>query len=128
MGGAGRARPPAHPAYYAAITATPAPVRPSTIRAQPSGFFAGGWWRTPAAPYNARVQEHVYTLAWFATQARSWNPYRGNADSALRCNPNTVWLVIEFSGLKLPGLLHTEAYIHASFAPQLAMMRIASER
>ena len=44
-----------------------------------AGFFAGGWWRTPAADYNARVQEHVYTLAWFATQGRSWNPYLGDA-------------------------------------------------
>ncbi|MFE3451855.1 hypothetical protein ACFXJ8_23335 [Nonomuraea sp. NPDC059194] len=42
-----------------------------------SGFFAGGWWRNPAAPYNARVQEHVYTLAWFLTQQRAWNPYAG---------------------------------------------------
>ncbi|NUP04179.1 MAG: hypothetical protein HOW71_03255 [Nonomuraea sp.] len=40
-----------------------------------SGFFAGGWWRNPAASYNARVQEHVYTLAWFLTQQRAWNPY-----------------------------------------------------
>ncbi|WP_431926183.1 hypothetical protein [Nonomuraea jabiensis] len=44
-----------------------------------SGFFAGGWWRTPAAPYNARVQEHVFTLAWFHANARPWNPYAGNA-------------------------------------------------
>ncbi|MFD1938592.1 hypothetical protein ACFSKW_44680 [Nonomuraea mangrovi] len=42
-----------------------------------SGFLAGGWWRNPAAPYNARVQEHVYTLAWFLTQQRAWNPYSG---------------------------------------------------
>ncbi|MGI5228028.1 hypothetical protein [Actinoallomurus sp. CA-142502] len=45
------------------------------------GFFAGGWWRSPAAPYNARVQEHVYTLSWFYANARRWNPYAG--DSAL---------------------------------------------
>ncbi|MEV0385683.1 hypothetical protein [Nonomuraea sp. NPDC050643] len=44
-----------------------------------SGFFAGGWWRSPAAPYNARVQEHVFTLAWFYANARPWNPYAGNA-------------------------------------------------
>ncbi|GAA3209494.1 hypothetical protein [Nonomuraea helvata] len=43
-----------------------------------SGFFAGGWWRSPAAPYNARVQEHVHTLAWFHTKRRAWNPYRGD--------------------------------------------------
>ncbi|MFC7104981.1 hypothetical protein ACFQQB_33765 [Nonomuraea rubra] len=44
-----------------------------------SGFFAGGWWRSPAAPYNARVQEHVFTLAWFHANARPWNPYAGDA-------------------------------------------------
>ena len=42
------------------------------------GFFAGGWWRTPAAPYNARVQEHVHTLSWFYANARRWNPYAGD--------------------------------------------------
>ncbi|MFJ7078495.1 hypothetical protein [Streptomyces sp. NPDC098781] len=40
-----------------------------------TGFFGNGWWRSPNSWYNARVQEHVYTLAWFATQSRSWNPY-----------------------------------------------------
>ncbi|MBB5139874.1 hypothetical protein HNP84_009638 [Thermocatellispora tengchongensis] len=42
------------------------------------GFMAGGWWRTPAAWYNARVQEHVYTMAWFYANARPWNPYAGD--------------------------------------------------
>ena len=45
-----------------------------------SGFFAGGWWRSPAASYNARVQEHVFTLGWFYANARRWNPYAGNAN------------------------------------------------
>lgn len=45
------------------------------------GYMAGGWWRTPSAPYNARVQEHIYTLSWFHANRRSWNPYAG--DSAL---------------------------------------------
>ncbi|MFI7709185.1 hypothetical protein [Nonomuraea sp. NPDC049480] len=44
-----------------------------------SGFFAGGWWRTPSASFNARVQEHVFTLAWFYANARPWNPYAGDA-------------------------------------------------
>jgi hypothetical protein len=44
-----------------------------------NGFMGGGWWRSPAAPYNTRVQEHVYTLSWFLTNNRSWNPYRGNS-------------------------------------------------
>ncbi|WP_434445024.1 hypothetical protein [Lentzea sp. E54] len=54
-------------------------VSPMVADMNASGFFGGGWWRNPNASYNARVQEHVYTLAWFATQSRSWNPYRGSA-------------------------------------------------
>ncbi|MDT7803058.1 MAG: hypothetical protein QOI78_6491 [Actinomycetota bacterium] len=46
------------------------------------GFMGGGWWRTPSEPYNARVQEHVYTLSWFYANRRPWNPYY--LDSALR--------------------------------------------
>ncbi|GAA2411455.1 hypothetical protein GCM10010191_20800 [Actinomadura vinacea] len=42
------------------------------------GFFTGGWWRTPASATNARVQEHVLTLAWFYAKARPWNPYAGD--------------------------------------------------
>lgn len=55
-------------------------VSPMVADMNPAGFFGGGWWRSPNASYNARVQEHVYTLAWFATQSRSWNPYRGNTN------------------------------------------------
>ncbi|MEU0883772.1 hypothetical protein ABZ345_34645 [Lentzea sp. NPDC005914] len=54
-------------------------VSPMVADMDSSGFFGGGWWRSPNVSYNARVQEHVHTLAWFATQSRSWNPYRGNA-------------------------------------------------
>ncbi|MCA1224033.1 hypothetical protein, partial [Streptomyces sp. 8L] len=43
------------------------------------GFMGGGWWRTPSVPTNARVQEHVFTLSWFHANARSWNPYAGDA-------------------------------------------------
>jgi hypothetical protein len=39
------------------------------------GHFGGGWWRTPTAASNARVQEHVFTLSWFSANARPWNPY-----------------------------------------------------
>jgi hypothetical protein len=46
------------------------------------GFMGGGWWRTPSAPYNSRVQEHVYTLSWFYANRRPWNPYY--LDRALR--------------------------------------------
>lgn len=55
-------------------------VSPMVADMNSAGFFGGGWWRSPNVPYNARVQEHVYTLAWFATRSRSWNPYRGNTN------------------------------------------------
>ncbi|MFI6096342.1 hypothetical protein ACIA8G_12345 [Lentzea sp. NPDC051213] len=55
-------------------------VSPMLSDMEPGGFFGGGWWRSPNVSYNARVQEHVYTLALFATQSRTWNPYRGNAE------------------------------------------------
>jgi hypothetical protein len=45
------------------------------------GYLGGGWWRTPSASYNSRVQEHVYTLSWFHANSRAWNPYAG--DTAL---------------------------------------------
>lgn len=43
-----------------------------------AGWMAGGWWRTPAEPFNARIQEHIYTLSWFYTNSRPWNPYAGD--------------------------------------------------
>lgn len=43
------------------------------------GWMAGGWWRTPIQPYNARIQEHVATLSWFFKNVRPWNPYSGDA-------------------------------------------------
>ncbi|MDT0268591.1 hypothetical protein RM844_20095 [Streptomyces sp. DSM 44915] len=46
------------------------------------GWMAGGWWRTPSEPFNARVMEHVATLAWFLANDRPWNPYHQN--TALR--------------------------------------------
>ncbi|WP_020388046.1 hypothetical protein [Kribbella catacumbae] len=39
------------------------------------GFMAGGWWRTPAQPFNSRIQEHVFTLSWYYANRRPWNPY-----------------------------------------------------
>ncbi|MFI6821346.1 hypothetical protein ACIBJE_10380 [Micromonospora sp. NPDC050187] len=48
------------------------------------GFMGGGWWRSPNVPYNARVQEHVYTLSWFHANQRPWNPYAGNGALAGR--------------------------------------------
>ncbi|PZF84827.1 hypothetical protein [Jiangella anatolica] len=46
------------------------------------GWFNGGYWRTPLVPYNANIQQSVYTLSWFYTQQREWNPYY--LDPALR--------------------------------------------
>jgi len=57
---------------YAPYLATLAPM---VNDIDDNGFFAGGWWRTPSVPTNARVQEHVFTLSWFFANARSWNPY-----------------------------------------------------
>ncbi|RCK68754.1 hypothetical protein DT076_14320 [Desertihabitans brevis] len=48
------------------------------------GFQAGGWWRTPSEPFNARTCEHVATFAWFLTAERPWNPYRGDPALAAR--------------------------------------------
>ncbi|ACQ81921.1 hypothetical protein Bcav_3679 [Beutenbergia cavernae DSM 12333] len=48
------------------------------------GYQAGGWWRTPSEPFNARISEHVATFAWFLTADRGWNPYRGDAALAGR--------------------------------------------
>lgn len=42
------------------------------------GFITGGFWRSPAAPFNARVQENVFTMSWFHANERSWNPYAGD--------------------------------------------------
>jgi hypothetical protein len=64
-------------AGYLAILA---PMTNDIVDADPAtyGFMAGGWWRTPAQPYNARVQEHVFTLSWFYANQRPWNPYYGD--------------------------------------------------
>ncbi|SEF18677.1 hypothetical protein [Jiangella alba] len=42
------------------------------------GFITGGFWRSPAASFNARVQENVFTMSWFHANARDWNPYAGD--------------------------------------------------
>ncbi|GHH28736.1 hypothetical protein [Lentzea cavernae] len=70
-----RAFDPAEQRFAPYLTA----VSPMVAAMDAGGFFGGGWWRSPNSSYNARVQEHVHTLAWFATQSRPWNPYRGNA-------------------------------------------------
>jgi hypothetical protein len=48
------------------------------------GYQAGGWWRTPSEPFNARISEHVATFAWFLVAERSWNPYTGDPALAAR--------------------------------------------
>ncbi|WP_427888401.1 hypothetical protein ACQHIV_34475 [Kribbella sp. GL6] len=79
-----------------------APMVNDIVDTDPYGFMGGGWWRTPAQPYNSRVQEHVFTLSWFHANKRAWNPYyRDNAllgrlDAALQHylglqNPDGSW-------------------------------------
>ncbi|MGW0737204.1 hypothetical protein [Streptomyces sp. NPDC002851] len=66
---------------YAAYLVILAPMANDIEDSDPAtyGWFTGGWWRTPAEPYNARIQEHVFTLSWFYAHARPWNPYAGDA-------------------------------------------------
>jgi hypothetical protein len=81
-----------------------APMANDIVDTDPAtyGFMAGGWWRTPAQPFNARVQEHVFTLSWFYANQRAWNPYYrepallGRLDAALQHylklqNPDGSW-------------------------------------
>ncbi|TWD79749.1 hypothetical protein FB561_0814 [Kribbella amoyensis] len=58
-----------------------APMANDIVDTDPAtyGFMAGGWWRTPAQPYNSRIQEHVFTLSWFYANQRAWNPYHRDA-------------------------------------------------
>ena len=44
------------------------------------GFFRIPVWRNERdnQPYNARIMENIMTLAWFYTQERPWNIYRGD--------------------------------------------------
>lgn len=45
------------------------------MRGSQRGFMGGGWWRPAWArsPTNARIMEHVATLAWFYANERPWN-------------------------------------------------------
>jgi hypothetical protein len=87
---------------FAGYLVTLAPMVNDIVDTEPFGFMAGGWWRTPAQPFNARVQEHVFTLSWFYANRRSWNPYYrdaallGRLDAALDHylklqNPDGSW-------------------------------------
>ncbi|TDD21461.1 hypothetical protein E1218_20815 [Kribbella turkmenica] len=79
-----------------------APMSNDIVDTEPYGFMGGGWWRSPAQPFNARVQEHVFTLSWFYANRRTWNPYHrdpallGRLDAALDHylklqNPDGSW-------------------------------------
>jgi hypothetical protein len=70
-----------HEQRYAPYVVMLAPMANDIEDTDPAtyGWFTGGWWRTPNVPYNARVQEHVYTLSWFYAHPRPWNPYAGDA-------------------------------------------------
>ena len=89
---------------FAPYLAILAPMVNDIVDADPAayGFMGGGWWRTPAQPFNARVQEHVFTLSWFYANQRAWNPYYrdpallGRLDAALQHylklqNPDGSW-------------------------------------
>jgi hypothetical protein len=87
---------------FAGYLVTLAPMVNDIVDTEPFGFMAGGWWRTPAQPFNARVQEHVFTLSWFYANRRPWNPYYrdaallGRLDAALDHylklqNPDGSW-------------------------------------
>lgn len=81
-----------------------APMSNDIVDTDPTtyGFMAGGWWRSPAKPFNSRVQEHVFTLSWFYANRRPWNPYYrdpallGRLDAAIQHylglqNPDGSW-------------------------------------
>lgn len=89
---------------FAGYLAILAPMANDIVDDDPAeyGFMAGGWWRTPARPFNARVQEHVFTLSWHYANQRQWNPYHrdpallGRLDAALQHylrlqNPDGSW-------------------------------------
>ncbi|MFC5261101.1 hypothetical protein ACFPJ1_03175 [Kribbella qitaiheensis] len=89
---------------FAPYLAILAPMVNDIVDVDPAtyGFMGGGWWRTPAQPFNARVQEHVFTLSWFYANKRAWNPYYrdpallGRLDAALQHylklqNPDGSW-------------------------------------
>jgi hypothetical protein len=89
---------------FAGYLAILAPMANANVDADAAtyGFMGGGWWRTPAQPYNARVQEHVFTLSWYYANQRPWNPYYrdpallGRLDAALQHylqlqNPDGSW-------------------------------------
>lgn len=66
-----------HEQVLAAYLMILAPLANSVVDDDPElyGWMEDGWWRTPNQPYNARIMEHVSTLAWFASHERPWNPY-----------------------------------------------------
>ena len=75
---------------FAGYLVTLAPMTNDIVDTDPYGFMGGGWWRTRRhSPFNARVQEHVFTLSWFYANQRAWNPYHrdpallGRLDAAL---------------------------------------------
>jgi hypothetical protein len=60
------------------------------------GFIALPVWRTPSAPFNARVMENVLALAYFYTLDRPWNPYRGSPAVRARLEAALeYWLQLE---------------------------------
>lgn len=67
-----------HEQVFAAYLPIIAPITNNIVDDDPEryGWMSGGWWRGQVPdPFNARIQEHVATLAWFYTNDRAWNPY-----------------------------------------------------
>lgn len=66
-------------------------VAGSVVEAGPDrGYIELPVWRTPSAPFNARVMENIVALAYFYATPRPWNPYhaapgvRDRLEAALR--------------------------------------------
>lgn len=92
------------------------------------GWMAGGWWRTPSTPKNARIMEHVATLAWFLANDRPWNPYRG--DAALRARLEAAvdfYLSLQFDDGSFPEYTGTEHSLAATGFGTVALARALVE-
>lgn len=92
------------------------------------GWMAGGWWRTPTQPFNARIMEHVATLAWFLANDRSWNPYRANAALQARLEAAVgYYLSLQHDDGSFPEYSTTEHSLAATGFGTVALARALVE-
>ncbi|WP_157988049.1 hypothetical protein [Jiangella endophytica] len=92
------------------------------------GWMAGGWWRTPSEPFNARVMEHVATLSWFLANDRPWNPYHG--DTALEARLSAAvdyYLSLQHDDGSFPEYSITEHSLAATGFGTVALARALVE-